>query len=142
MSHYDDILFHTYPFPSQHTKMSQQDRAAQFSPFAALTNYGAAIEETGRLTDNRIQIEEYSQNLLDQKQQLLFAYKQLHPLIVVTFFVPDHKKDGGCYQQITGHFKNIDVYNRMLLLQDGTQIALADILDLESDLFQHPDFSF
>lgn len=57
MSEYDDII--DLPRPkSKHEPMPMSDRAAQFSPFAALTGYGDAIDETARLTDHRIELSE------------------------------------------------------------------------------------
>lgn len=111
------------------------DRAAQFSPFAALTGYDAAIKETGRLTDQRIELSEDSRAALDRKQQLLVGGLADHPEVSVTYFIPDERKSGGAYVTVTGIVKKVDDYQRLLLLTDGTKIPLDDILDLESELF-------
>ena len=111
------------------------DRAAQFSPFAALTGYDAAIRETGRLTDRRIELSEDSRAALDRKQQLLVECLADHPEVSVTYFIPDERKSGGAYVTVTDIVKKIDDYQRLLLLTDGTKIPLDDILDLESELF-------
>ena len=111
------------------------DRAAQFSPFAALTGYDAAIKETGRLTDQRIELSEDSRAALDRNQQLLVECLADHPEVSVTYFIPDERKSGGAYVTVTGIVKKVDDYQRLLLLTDGTKIPLDDILDLESELF-------
>ena len=112
------------------------DRAAQFSPFAALTGYDAAIKETGRLTDQRIELTEDSRAVLDRKQQLLVDNLANHPEVSVTYFVPDERKVGGAYVTVTGRVKKVDDYQRLLILTDGTKIPLDEILDMESGLFR------
>lgn len=136
MGKYDDIInlpHHTSP---KRPRMSMIDRAAQFSPFAALTGYDAAIKETGRLTDQRIELTEDSRAVLDRKQQLLVDNLANHPEVSVTYFVPDERKVGGAYVTVTGRVKKVDDYQRLLILTDGTKIPLDEILDMESGLFR------
>lgn len=132
---YDDIINLPHYVSPTRPRMSMIDRAAQFSPFAALTGYDAAIRETGRLTDQRIELSEDSRAALDRKQQLLVECLADHPEVSVTYFIPDERKSGGAYVTVTGIVKKVDDYQRLLLLTDGTKIPLDDILDLESELF-------
>ena len=133
---YDDIINLPHHVSATRPRMSMIDRAAQFSPFAALTGYDAAIKETGRLTDQRIELTEDSRAILDRKQQLLVDNLADHPEVSVTFFVPDERKAGGTYVTVTGRVKKVDDYQRLLILTDGTKIALDEILDMESELFR------
>ena len=132
---YDDIIDLPHHVSVTRPRMSMIDRAAQFSPFAALTGYDAAIKETGRLTDRRIELTEDSRAALDRKQQLLVDNLADHPEVSVTYFVPDERKSGGAYITVTGSVKKVDDYRRLLILTDGTKIPLDEILDMESDLF-------
>ncbi len=132
---YDDIINLPHYVSPTRPRMSMIDRAAQFSPFAALTGYDAAIKETGRLTDQRIELSEDSRAALDRKQQLLMDNLADRPEVSLTYFVPDERKSGGAYVTVTGQVKKVDDYQRLLLLTDGTKIPLDDILDLESELF-------
>ena len=133
---YDDIINLPHHVSDTRPRMSMIDRAAQFSPFAALTGYDAAIKETGRLTDEHIELSEESRAVLDRKQQLLLDNLADHPEVSVTFFVPDERKAGGAYVTVTGRVKKVDDYQRLLLLTDGTKISLDEILDMESELFR------
>lgn len=133
---YDDIIDLPHHVSASRPRMSLIDRAAQFSPFAALTGYDASIKETGRLTDRRIELTEDSRAALDRKQQLLVDNLADHPEVSVTYFVPDERKAGGAYVTVTGRVKKVDDYHRLLLLSDGTKIPLDEILDMESELFR------
>ena len=134
MTEYDDII--DLPRPkSKHEPMPMSDRAAQFSPFAALTGYGDAIDETARLTDRRIELSEEERAELDYKQQYLATLDA--PTVTVTYFVPDEKKSGGAYSTVTGFLKRIDEYERVLMLTDGRKIQLDAIFDIESEEFEN-----
>lgn len=132
---YDDIIGLPHPTSAAHPRMSMTARAAQFSPFAALTGYDAAIRETARLTLERIELDEDSKAWLDAKQQLLLCRIGEHPEVTVTYFVPDEKKSGGAYVTVTGNVKRIDTCARSMVMTDGTAIGLDDILEMESELF-------
>ena len=134
---YDDIIHLSRPKSKKHPPMPMIDRAAQFSPFAALTGYDAAIKETGRLTDERIELSEESRAALDIKQQLLMDNLADRPVVSVTYFVPDERKSGGAYVTVTGQVKKIDEFARLLILTDGVKIPLDEVLDLESGLFNN-----
>lgn len=132
---YDDIIHLPHHVSKTRPQMSMMDRAAQFSPFAALTGYDAAIKETGRLTDEKIELGEETKAVLDRKQRYLSDMISVQPEITVTYFLPDERKSGGTYFSVTGKLKRIDEYERMMILTDGKKIPLDDIMDIESNLF-------
>ena len=107
MQDYEDIIHLPHHVSETHPRMSRLNRAAQFSPFAALTGYGAAIQEAGRLTDRKIQLDEDSQAVLDRKLAILREQLSKHPEVAVTYFQPDGKKDGGAYASFSGQVKKI-----------------------------------
>ena len=127
MSEYDDII--DLPRPkSKHEPMPMSDRAAQFSPFAALTGYGDAIDETARLTDARIELSEEERAELDYKQQYLATLDA--PTVTVTYFVPDERKSGGAYVTHTGVLKRVDEVERMVVFKDGLRVPLDEVMDI------------
>lgn len=136
---YDDILDLPHPTSTRHPRMPLSDRAAQFSPFAALSGHGAAIAETARLTDRRIELDEDTKAELDRKQKLLLALIAEQPEITVTWFQPDEKKEGGRYVTTTGRLKRIDEARRILRMADRTAIPLDAIMGIESDAFRWLD---
>lgn len=133
---YDDIIALPHPVSVRHPRMPVHNRAAQFAPFAALTGYDAALRETARKTDRKMEPDESVKAVLDQKQQLLCRFAPEQPTVTVTYFIPDARKDGGTYVTHSGRFRSIDCIRRLLLLTDATAIPLDDILELESDLFR------
>ena len=133
---YNDIIDLPHHISTTRPRMSMLDRAAQFSPFAALTGYDAAIKETGRLTGQRIELTEECRAVLDRKQQVLLENLTEHPEVSVTYFVPDERKSGGTYVTVAGRVKKVDEYQRLLLLTDGTRIPLTEVLELESNMFR------
>ena len=136
MGNYDDIIDLPHHVSETHPPMSRADRAAQFSPFAALTGHRAAIEETARVTDRRIELDEDAKEQLDQTLQLLLERIDEQPEITVTWFSPDKKKAGGQYHTATGKLKRIDSREGRLILTDGNQIPLEDLLEIRSESFQ------
>ena len=133
---YDDIINLPHPTSQRHPRMPVRDRAAIFSPFAALSGHGAAIAETARLTEQRIELDEDSRAELDRRQAVLLEHMDKQPELTVTWFQPDEKKDGGAYLTTTGRLKKLKELERLLLLADGTEIPLEDVVALESDIFQ------
>ena len=127
---YDDIIALPHPEPRTHPRMSLHDRAAQFSPFAALTGHSAAIAETGRLTDSRITLDESEMTRVDAALQRLRELLPQAPAVSITYFVPDERKAGGSYQTVTGTARRIDTANGVLLLTDQRAIPIPDILDV------------
>ena len=132
---YDDILHLPYPRPTKFPRMSAVDRAAQFSPFAALTGYEETIQETGRLTASPLELHEDARVDLDRKQQLLLEMRNGHPEVSVCYFLPDERKAGGAYVCVTGTLRSIDPISRILQMENGTQIPLDAITELDSPLF-------
>ena len=133
---YEDIINLPHHVSKTRPQMSMLDRAAQFSPFAALTGYDAAIKETGRLTDEKIEMDEDRKAALDMKQAYLIEMIDEQPEISITYFLPDTKKSGGAYVTVTGNLKRFDEYERLLILTNGKKIPMDDIADIESDLFR------
>lgn len=130
---YEDILHLPHHRSNRRAPMSMTDRAAQFSPFAALTGYEAIIEETGRLTDVRTELTEGEKIRLNGKLQKIAGNISAQPKITATVFRPDAHKAGGTYVKITGYLKKIDTEERALLLTDGTWIPVEDIYDMDAD---------
>ena len=133
---YEDIINLPHHVSKTRPQMSMLDRAAQFSPFAALTGYDAAIKETGRLTDKKIELDEDTKAALDMKQAYLIEMIDEQPEISVTYFLTDARKAGGAYVTVTGKLKRFDEYERLLILTNGKKIPMDDIADIESDLFK------
>lgn len=136
MKKYDKIITLPHHVSSKRSPMTRINRAAQFSPFAALTGYEDAVYETARLTDAKIELTEDSRAELDRKQQRLMELIVKHPSVTVTFFVPDERKVGGSYRTITAPLRGIDPVERVLCLNDGSRIPLDDILDLQSEALE------
>lgn len=142
MGKYDDIINLPHPTSQKRPRMSVQDRAAQFSLFAALTGYDAAIRETARLTEERIELNEYEQAVLDQRIILLQEHLKDLPEVTITYFQPDERKEGGKYRSLTGVVKKIDPYERQLVLADKSKISIESILNLESELFRSTELEY
>ena len=130
---YDDIISLPHPTSSRHPRMPISDRAAQFSPFAALAGHSAALAETARLTDRQIELSDDDKAVLDQKQRILLEHIKECPEITVTWFRPDEKKDGGQYITTTGRLRRIDECNQVLILVDDIKIPLTHVVDLDSE---------
>ncbi len=115
--------------------MAVSDRAAQFSPFAALTGHDAAIKETARLTEKRVELVEYIKEAINRKLQIIVDRIKEHPEIVVTYFKPDEKKDGGAYVTAAGMAKKIDQYQRVVIMNDDTEIPIDEIISIDGKIF-------
>ena len=135
MTNYEDIINFSHHRSKKHPHMPLSDRAAQFSPFAALTGHDAAIKETARLTDRKIELDEYEIAALDEKLQIIKTKlnSKSCPGITVTYFQPDDRKEGGEYLTITGTVKKMDEYMRCLITNEGVRIPVEDILELIVD---------
>ncbi len=131
---YDDILLlPRHVSPTRH-RMTPLERAAQFSPFAALTGYDDAIAESARLTEEKTELGEWALRELDEKLRLLLAAPD-HPLIAVTYFRPDPRKQGGAYVTITERLKKIRLPERELVFESGAAIPLDAVSDLSGPFF-------
>lgn len=167
-SKYDDMLDLPHPVSRKHPRMSIRNRSAQFAPFAALTGYEEAVNETARLTDQKIELDENNKQILDEKLQIIQKYVSDHkisdqkipdqktsdqklsdqknaqgfsmPEIAITYFKADDKKSGGAYVTVHGIFHKIDIYDHTVVLEDRSRYKIEDIIDLECDLFRTLDY--
>ncbi len=128
---YKDMLYMDRPVSKRHEPMPLENRAAQFAPFAALTGYDDAVEETGRLTTRKIELSEEMKAELDISLNKLNSNISTQPLATITYFVPDAFKEGGEYVTITANLRKIDFNERLLVLQDKSTIAIENILNIE-----------
>lgn len=134
-SKYDEIMGLPHHVSKARPQMPMSDRAAQFAPFAALTGYDAAIKETGRLTDEKIELDEEALTALDMKYQLLMDALADVPEVTITYFQPDERKAGGKYITATGAVKKVDDFERRITMQDGAKIPMDDVLSIDGELF-------
>ena len=132
---YDDIIHLPHHTSKTHPRMSMIERAAQFSPFAALTGYDSVIKEVGRFTEQKVELGESEIEELERALNQLTMLVEKQPKVAITYFQPDSKKEGGAYIKATGCLKQIDEYNRTLILADGMRIPIGDITDIEFDSF-------
>ena len=142
MTHrYDDIINLPHHVSQKHAPMARADRAAQFSPFAALTGYDDAVKETARLTDERVELDESSKAALNERLLMIQGQLDDQPQVSIIYFQPDDKKAGGTYITATGSVKKIDEYERTAVMKDGTKISIDDIIKIDGDLFNSTDGS-
>ena len=134
-SKYEEIMKHPHHVSKTRPQMPMSDRAAQFAPFAALTGYDSAIKETGRLTDEKIELDEEALTALDMKYQIRMDAYDDAPEVTITFFQPDERKAGGKYLTATGAVKKVDDFERRITMQDGAKIPMDDVLSIEGELF-------
>lgn len=129
-SPYEDIIHLPHHVSPRRPQMSLHDRAAQFAPFAALTGHEEAVKETARLTDCKIELDENEIQLLDQKLQYIRDHLDDRPAVIITHFVPDLRKAGGRYLEHEGIVKKIREYDHFIVMEDGTEILITDILQI------------
>ena len=129
---YDDLLPLPHHTSKTHPQMSRYDRAAQFSPFAALTGYEAVVKETARLTDERSILTEDEVAELDSRLRLVL---EIGAEATITWFRPDSKKDGGSYTSTTGYIKKADELKRIIIMQDGNEVPIDEIVAVQSTIF-------
>ena len=129
---YDDIINLPRHVSKKHPQMSVEERAAQFAPFAALVGYEDEVEETARITEKRIELNEEEKKILDTKLQMLNEQikVQIYPNITIMYFIPDLKKDGGKYIKVSGVIKKVDEFKQLIILDDKTEIPIKDIIKI------------
>jgi len=133
---YDDIINLPHHVSPTRPRMSMIDRAAQFSPFSALTGHDSAVKETARLTDQRIELSEDMKNEINDRLLFIAERKEENPEIEITYFKPDEKKDGGAYITALGSVKKINEYERVVIMNDGTKIQIDDIISIDGQVFE------
>ena len=129
---YDDIINLSRPESKKHTPMPMEDRAAQFLPFAALTGYDAAVSETARLTEERVELDAQEAERLGARLAVLVKRQQEQPELSLLYYVPDARKAGGAYVTVSGRIKKITDFPRCIYLTDGSRIPIEDIVAVES----------
>ena len=131
MEEYDDIINLPHHVSKNHPPMPMMNRAAQFAPFAALTGYDAVINETGRLTDGFIELDEKKKEQLNRRIAELMEAIDEQPSVTITFFKPDERKAGGSYSTVSGQLKKVDEFNLVLVMEDNTTIPFNSIFDIQ-----------
>ena len=132
---YEDIIDLPHHTSTTHPPMSAFDRAAQFSPFAALTGHDAAITESARLTETRVELDEYSKADLNRRLCILQDRMDEQPSVSITYFQPDTKKSGGAYITAAGCIKKMVEYERAVVMQDDTRIPIDQIIAVDGEWF-------
>ena len=135
MGKFDDIIYHKYAKSPTRKHMTMVERAAQFGAFRAVTGHTDALDETARLTDAKIELDEYKKAELNEKLRIICDFS-ITQEISVTYFIPDEKKSGGAYLTKTGSLKKIRLYEKDIVMEDGTQIPIDNIFAIESDIFE------
>ena len=133
---YDDIINLPRPESKKRARMSNYDRAAQISPFAALTGYDGVIQETGRLTDSRIELGEDGKAMLDRALRGIREHLTSRPQVKMLVFRPDERKTGGTYVRVEGRVVKIDEYHSTISLDTGDVVRIDSIFEIECDLKQ------
>lgn len=127
MNEYDDIIYLPHHQSSKRPHMSSHQRAAQFAPFAALTGHDAAIDETARLTDQKLELSDEQADHLNAQIQWIIENINDKPQVEITYFVPDNHKSGGEYVTVTGCVRRFDDSNREIVFVDGMTVAIDDV---------------
>lgn len=139
---YEDIVSLEHPVSRTHGRMSLYDRAAQFSPFAALTGYGSLVEETARLTEFHPGADLDEMERIDRQLRYLSDHIGQTGLLTIHYFVWDETKYGGSRKEITAAVRQVDVLHGLLVLQDGQGIPFEDILSIQGKLFDQIEGEF
>ena len=132
---YDDIINLPRHISKVHPEASMADRAARFSPFAAISGYEDMVREAARVTEECIEITEAEKAILNEQLNMIAEFLSDEPEVTITHFVPDKKKSGGAYISITGVVKRIDELKRIVVMKNNKKIKIDDIYALDSTLF-------
>ena len=116
--------------------MSLYDRAAQFSPFAALTGYDDAVKETARLTDTKAELDEYEKAAINERLNRIQDTFDVQPEVSITYFLPDKKKSAGAYITVNGCVKKVDEYEHVVVMRNGTKVHIDDIAEIDGEIFE------
>ena len=136
---YNDIINMPYPNPEIEKDFPDKIlRSAQFAPFAALTGHDEAIEETARLTDTKVELDEYQKAELNDKLQFL-NNSDMDEEVSITYFVPDKKKSGGAYITKKGIVLKVREYEKDVVMEDGTEIPINDIIEIDGNQFNETE---
>lgn len=135
---YDDIIDLPHPMSQKHPRMSMHDRAAQLSPFAALTGHGAAIAETERETAAWTDLEEDEREHLNRQLCILRDRLEERPEVAITYFVPDSRKAGGAYVTIRGVARKMDLTEQVIQMADRSRVPIAQMRSIEFAEEAHP----
>ena len=138
---YDDIIGLPHPISVKHPQMAREDRAAQFSPFAALTGYDEAISETQRLTETKKELDEDVKTRLNEKIAVLATRIAEHPVVKITYLKGDGRREGGAYLTIVGAVRKVKEFEKILQMEDGTEIPLADVSGIEGEIYRSEGMS-
>ena len=134
---YADIIDLPHHEPKTRMRMPRSNRAASFSPFAALSGYDDAVKETARLTDRQIEIGEDTKIALNERLRIAMEQIENHPLITVTYFMADSRKNGGAYVKHTGVIKKIDECERKVIFRDQMVIPIDNIYEMDGEIFKN-----
>lgn len=132
---YEDIVNLPHHVSKKYPQPTMADRAARFSPFAAITGYEEMVLEEARITEERIEMDESTKAALNEKLNMILEFLDEQPEVSITYFEPDKRKAGGAYVTVTGTVKRIDEYERLVIMTDGKKINIDDIYNLQSELF-------
>lgn len=134
---YDDIINMKYNGSKKENRMSNYERAAQFSPFAALTGYEKAIKETARITKDKIELSNSQKSILDYKFSILVSHFEEKPNIEITYYKKDKIKNGGSYIKVNGYLVKVDLLNKLIYLDNEQIIDISEIYDIDSEIFKN-----
>ena len=137
---YEDIINLPPHISKKHPQPTMLERAARFSPFAAITGYEEMVKEAARVTDKKIELDEGSKEILNEKLLFVTEMCESDAIINITYFIPDNLKSGGKYTTVSGTIKRIDEYERRIILVDGTIIPIDDIYQIDGDMFSGNEF--
>ena len=133
---YEDIIDLPPHISKKHPQPTMMERAARFSPFAAVTGYEDMVQEEARYTIEKADLDESAKEKISEKLGVLVQYLREKPQVTITYFKPDHSKNGGEYVDVTGAVKHIDEYRRVVIMENGDIIYIEDIYDIQGKIFE------